>query len=109
MPNNSLFPPRNWMLGQLLRIGHGQAAQADRVKKLKDGGIGADAERQRADGGKRKRRVFAEDAKREAEVLPDGIIHGGAPPLHPRLRRGGREHSMPEWPPRSTAQTRRRR
>ena len=50
-------------LGELVRGADGQAAQADGLDQLEDGGVGADAERQREQHGQREGRVLAAGAR----------------------------------------------
>ena len=56
-------------LGELVRRRHRQAAQPDGLDQLEDGGVGADAERQREEHRQRERPVLAQGADGVAEIL----------------------------------------
>jgi hypothetical protein len=57
----------------LSRLFHRQGADAHRVEQLKDGGVGADAERQRQDRHDRERRVHPEQPCAVLEVAPRAV------------------------------------
>ena len=52
---------------------YGQQAEAHRVEQLKDGSIGADAQRQRQGGDYEKALVQTEQACAKVEILPSAI------------------------------------
>jgi hypothetical protein len=52
---------------------HRQGAQTDGVHELKDGGIGAGAERQRQDGDRRERGVPAQQPRAVPQILPERL------------------------------------
>ena len=68
-------------LGELGRVGHGQRAQPDRVDDLEDGGVRADAERERQDGDRRESRIPAEEPQAVAQVLRQPLEPHASPHL----------------------------
>ena len=68
-------------LGEFGRVGHGQRAQPDRVDDLEDGGVRADAERERQDGDRREPRIPAEEPQAVAQVLRQPLEPQASPHL----------------------------
>jgi len=68
-------------LRELGRMGHRQRAQADRVDHLEDGGVGADAERERQDGDRGEPRIPAEEPQAVAQILRQPLEPHAAPHL----------------------------
>ena len=81
--------------GQPLRIGDRQASIADRINQLEDGGIGADPQRERQNGGGGKDRSASQHSEGVLRVA-DGVIQlgGSGPEAYWHARPVGRGKSQ---------------
>jgi hypothetical protein len=62
------------------RVAHRQLAKQDLIDQRKDGGVGADAKRERQHRDRGEARIFAEHAQAESNVLPE-IGHPASHPI----------------------------
>ncbi len=76
MPNPTIAAG-DAQLRQLLRILDGQAAQPHRIEQLEDGGVGADAERQREDRHRGEGAALRESAHCVARIAKEAVETDG--------------------------------